>query len=201
MNCASIDLKAYSLGALDARERTIVETHAAGCEGCREELERLRVMQSALAALPQEEIPQRIAFVSDKVFEPRWWQSIWRSGPAMGFASAALLAAAILVHAVTRPATVVTPAAAVDNAKIEQRIQDEVAKRVDAAVLKAVAESDVRQSARTTEMLAAAEKRFDREREENVAAMQQVARYYTQQMNRLMVASNDFAASQPRGAQ
>jgi putative zinc finger protein len=201
MNCTSIDLNAYFLGELDPRERSLIESHAGGCQSCCDELDRLRVTQAALLTLPQEEIPQRIAFVSDKVFEPRWWQSIWRSGPAMAFASSALLAAAILVHAATRPATVVTPAATIDNARIERQIQDEVARRVDAAVIKAVAQSETRQAAQTTEMLAAAEKRLEREREENVAAMQQVARYYSQQMNRLMVASNDFAASQPRGAQ
>jgi anti-sigma factor RsiW len=201
MNCTSIDLKAYFLGELDSRERTLTESHAGACQSCREELERLRVMQTALATLPQEEIPQRIAFVSDKVFEPRWWQSIWRSGPAMAFASSALLAAAILVHAATRPAPMIAPAASIDTARIERQIQDEVAKRVDAAVTKAVAQSEARQSAQTAGMLAAAEKRFEHDREENVAAMQQVARYYSQQMNRLMVASNDFAASQPRGAQ
>ena len=201
MTCASVDLKAYFLAELDSRERTLVESHAASCQSCHEELERLRITQTALAALPQEEVPQRIAFVSDKVFEPRWWQSIWRSGPAMAFASSALLAAAILVHAATRPATVVTPAAAVDTAKIERQVQEEVAKRVDAAVTKAVAQGEARQAAQTTEMLAAAEKRFARDREENLAAMQQVARYYSQQMNRLMVASNDSATGQPRGAQ
>jgi anti-sigma factor RsiW len=201
MNCTEVDLKAYFLGELDRRERSLVESHASACATCGEELERLRLTQTALAALPQEEIPQRIAFVSDKVFEPRWWQSIWRSGPAMGFASAMVLAAAILVHAASRPATTVTPAATVDTAKIDQQIQEEVARRVDAAVVKAVAQSEARQSAQTTEMLAVAEKKFEREREENLVAMQQVARYYSQQMNKLMVASNDFAASQVRGAQ
>ena len=44
-----------------------------------------------MLSLPDEEIPQRIAFVSDRVFEPSWWQTVWRSGPAMGFASAVLL--------------------------------------------------------------------------------------------------------------
>ena len=77
MNCALVDLKAYFLGELDSHERTLVESHASACQNCHEELERLRITQTALAALPQEEVPQRIAFVSDKVFEPRWWQSIW----------------------------------------------------------------------------------------------------------------------------
>ena len=192
MSCTSVDLKAYFLGELDPRDKAAVQAHVAACPDCKDELERLRVTQTALLALPEEEAPQRIAFVSDKVFEPRWWQSVWRSGPAMGFASAALLAAAILVHAAARPAPVAaTPT--VDIAKVELQIQAEVAKRLDAVVSKAVADSEARQSAQTAQMLRAAEARYDRDRQENLAAIEQVARYYSQQMNRVLVASNDLA--------
>src|ERR1700682_13873 len=103
MGCSTVDLKAYALGETDRREKGLVEGHVAGCTDCREELDRLRFTHTALAALPDEEVPQRIAFVSDKVFEPRWWQTLWRSGPAMGFASAALVACAILAHGWMRP--------------------------------------------------------------------------------------------------
>ncbi len=97
MNCSSVDVKAYALGEPSGIPGEA--THIESCEHCREELQRLRLMQSALLSLKEEEIPQRISFVSDKVFEPRWWQRIWHSAPAMGFASAAVLAAAIFVHA------------------------------------------------------------------------------------------------------
>jgi hypothetical protein len=83
------------LGELDPSARQSAETHAAACEGCREELAALRLTLNSLSALRDEEIPRRIAFVSDKVFEPRWWQRMFH--PA--FASACVLAAAILVHA------------------------------------------------------------------------------------------------------
>ena len=79
-----------------------MEDHVRGCQSCREELDRLNLTRSALASLEDEEIPRRIAFVSDRVFEPRWWQTMWHSGPVMGFASAAVLAAAILVHGFER---------------------------------------------------------------------------------------------------
>ena len=69
-----------------------MEDHVRGCQSCREELDRLNLTRSALASLEDEEIPRRIAFVSDRVFEPRWWQTMWHSGPVMGFASAAVLA-------------------------------------------------------------------------------------------------------------
>ena len=98
MSCSSDDLKAYVVGEMTRQERGMVDDHVRGCQSCREELDRLNLTQAALVSLEDEEIPRRIAFVSDRVFEPRWWQTMWRSGPVMGFASAALLAAAILVH-------------------------------------------------------------------------------------------------------
>ena len=200
MSC-SVDLKAYLFGELDQREKAVAQGHVNTCAICRDELDRLRITQTALLSLPQEEIPQRIAFVSDKVFEPRWWQSIWRSGPVMGFASAVLLAAAILVHGFSRPRQMVSPAATVDTARIEQRIQDEVGKRVNDAVAKAVSESEARQGRQTVQMLEAAEKRLDQQRKADLIAIQQVTRYYDQQMNKLMVASNDLLADRSRGGQ
>jgi anti-sigma factor RsiW len=195
MSCSIVDVKAYFLGELAKRERAQVENHLGACAECREELERLGVMRTALQTLPDEEVPRRIAFVSDKVFEPRWWQTIWRSGPAMGFASAALLAAAILVHGFTRPPVIVAAAptvtASVDTAKIDKRIDEEVAKRVDAAL--------AQQKQRTEQMLQASEKHYEQRRQKDLVEFQQVMRYQDQRFNHLMVASNDLAAS--RGAQ
>ncbi len=191
MNCSSIDLKAIALG--EASE----EAHIASCANCREELDRLRLTQGALLSLPEEEVPRRIAFVSDKVFEPRWWQRVWQSGPAMGFASAAVLAAAIFAHAYARPATAVSTAApnaaqiaAQVNARIETRMDAEVAKRVNAAVAQTAAESEARE-AKATRLLEAAEKRFELQRDSDVAMLQQTAHYWEEKMGRLMVASNN----------
>jgi hypothetical protein len=198
MNCSSVDLKAYHLGETllvgeAARaEKSSVEDHVRACQSCREELDRLKLTEAALRSLPDEEAPQRIAFVSDKVFEPRWYETIWRSGPAMGFASAALLAAAILVHGFSvngfaRPA--MTPA--VDTAQIEQRIQREVNARLDTAVAKAVSATEARQTQQMAAMLDAAEKRLESKRQTDLAAVQQVARYYEKKTAQLMVAVND----------
>ena len=200
MSC-SVDLKAYLFGELDKKEKALAQGHVNTCPACREELDRLRITQTTLLSLPQEDVPQRIAFVSDKIFEPRWWQSIWRSGPAMGLASAAILAAAILVHGFARPRQMVSPATTLDTARIEQRIQDEVGKRVTDAVAKAVAESEARQGRQTAQMLEAAEKRLDQQRKTDLVAIQQVTRYYDQQMNKLMVASNDLLRDRSRGGQ
>jgi hypothetical protein len=143
-----------------------------------------------LLALEEEEIPQRIAFVSDKVFEPRWWQTIWRSGPAMGFASAAMLAAAILAHAYVRPVTGPVQAT-VDTAQIEQRVEREVNARLEATVAKAVRESEAKQSQQFAQVLDASEKRFEVKRKADLAVAQQAARYFEQQTARLMYAAND----------
>lgn len=195
MSCSIVDVKAYFLGEMEARDKVQVEGHLGACAECREELERLGVMRTALQALPEEEVPHRIAFVSDKVFEPRWWQAIWRSGPAMGFASAALLAGAILVHGFTRPPVIVgaapTVVASVDTEQIDKRIDLEVAKRVDAAL--------AQQKQRTEQMLQASEKRYEQRRQKDLVEFQQVMRYQNQQMNHWMVASNDLVSS--RGAQ
>jgi anti-sigma factor RsiW len=120
MSCESYDWKAYALGELDRPARIEAESHAAACPGCRDELATLRLTLDTLSTLREEEIPRRIAFVSDKVFEPRWWQRLF----SPNFAAACVIAAAILVHAFARPG--------VSDAQIQAQVQ--------AAVNKAVAE-------------------------------------------------------------
>jgi len=90
------DWKAYLLGELGPEDRRQHEECAAACPACREELATLRVTLDALSTLREEEIPRRIAFVSDKVFEPRWTQRMWQSFLRPSFAAGAVIAAAIL---------------------------------------------------------------------------------------------------------
>ena len=180
MSCL-IDLKAYVIDELARNERSLVEDHVRGCQSCREELDRLNLTRSALALLEDEEIPRRIAFVSDRVFEPRWWQTMWRSGPVMGFASAVVLAAAILAHGFqARPA-------AVDAAQIEKQVESQMNARVQAAVSQAQA----KQSADFAKVLDATERRFETQRQADLASFQQVDEYYHQKMARLEIASNE----------
>jgi anti-sigma factor RsiW len=149
MNCSPIELKDYMLNELADPERHRLEAHLKTCPACREELDRLRLTQAALFSLREEEVPQRIAFVSDPVFEPapwrRWWTGFWASGARLGFASAAMLSAAILYSALTRPpapavsakmapAAAVQTSAALSQAEIDQRIQQAVNRAVDQAV-------------------------------------------------------------------
>ena len=201
MNCSSEDLKSYFLGELAPRERAPVEDHIRACQFCSEELDRLKLTHTALLSLEEEEVPQRISFVSDKVFEPRWYQTIWRSGPAMGFASALILAAAILAHGLTvqgfpRPAGAASVTPAIDTAQIEQRIEREVSARLNAVVAKSVSDAEARQAADFAKVLDASEKRFEARRQADLATVQQAAKYYEMKMSRWEVALNDARAGQ-----
>ena len=110
MSCSPFDLKEYFLRELNQADGSRVEAHLKSCAICREEMERLQLTEAALCSLREEEIPQRIAFVSDQVFEPsplrRWWAGFWGSSARLGFAAAAMLSGAILISAFTRPAPV-----------------------------------------------------------------------------------------------
>ena len=120
MSCEGYDWKGYALGELAAGERREAEAHAATCEGCRGELAHVRLTVDTLSALREEEVPRRIAFVSDKVFEPRWWETFMRPT----FAAACVLAAAIVMHGyVTRPP-------AVDAAAIQAQVNQAVGRAV-----------------------------------------------------------------------
>jgi anti-sigma factor RsiW len=151
MSCSPFDLKDYFLGELQPEDRAAVEKHVADCPRCREELQSLDLTRAALLSLPEEEPPRRIAFVSDKVFEPSWWHKLWHSGPQLGFAAAAMLSLALVVHAFVPGAVHPTPAApvaateAVTPAGVEAMIEAEVARRVDVAVRKAVQASEYEQ--------------------------------------------------------
>ena len=160
MSCSPFDLRDYFLKELTDPQQRQVEAHVKTCPPCREEMERLRVTEAALFSLRDEEIPQRIAFVSDKVFEPspwqRWLSSFWGSAARLGFASAAMLSAALVVFSLTRPApapvaSVPPPAPVIttttaSEAEIEQRIQ--------AAVEKAMAAREQQQILHTRELVA-----------------------------------------------
>src|SRR5580693_2281511 len=111
-------------------ERRAMEQHLAGCGACATELDQLRLTAAALRTLPDREIPQRIAFVSDRVFEPSAFRRFWNSGARLGFASACVLASALVVSAWHyRPA-----------AEIHTVTQVASASEINAAVAKAVAQ-------------------------------------------------------------
>src|ERR1035441_662189 len=156
MSCSPFDLRDYFLKELPDSEQRQVEAHVRNCQPCLEELDRLRLTEAALFALREEEIPRRIAFVSDKIFEPspwrRWWAALWASTARLAFASAAMLSIAIMVSAL-RPVgqIAVRPSAPqVVNAVSDTEIQS----RIDTAVAKAVAQVDARQTEKTKQLVA-----------------------------------------------
>ena len=160
------DWRAYAFGELEASARREAESHAAACADCQDELAGLRVTLDALATLREEEVPRRIAFVSDKVFEPRWWQKLYLRP---SFAAAGLIAAAILVHGFVRPvAAPVTATAQVDTAAItarvtaavSQRLESQMAASINTAVAKAVADTEKRDDLRTAGLLNTTERRY-----------------------------------------
>src|SRR3954454_21823802 len=137
MSCSPFDLRDYFFGELSPAERSATETHLTACLLCRDELAKFSDLKAVLlSAAPEEEPPRRIAFVSDKVFEPRWWQKLLVFGPKLGFASAVMLSAAILFHSLHTPSVIQAP---VPVARIDQQaIEAEIAKRVQVAVASAV---------------------------------------------------------------
>jgi anti-sigma factor RsiW len=163
MSCSPFDLKDYFLKELPDANRQPVEDHLRTCPACQEELDRLRLTEAALFALRDEEVPQRIGFVSDEVFEParwrRWWGAFWGSAAQLGFASAAMLSVAILVHAFVRPAPPVrmasspaATAASISPAEVQSLIQA------------AVTRSEARQEEKTARLVADSLRREERER-------------------------------------
>lgn len=179
------EIQAYMLGELPAGKRKEMEQWLQANPEAALEAERLGVVVSALQRLPEEEPPRRIAFVSDKVFEPKWYERLWASGPRAAFASAALLAMAIVAHGVvTAPKAAPAPvvAAAVP--------QDVIAREVNAAVAKAVAQvradTDAQSQKLVNAALAEAEKKFALERRADWLAVEATIDTMRKQLNRAM---------------
>jgi anti-sigma factor RsiW len=183
MNCPEIDLKGYILKETTQAEACATELHLAGCEACREELDRLSLTVAALRAAPEEEMPRRIAFVSDKVFEPRWWQAWLNSGPRMAFVSSLVLAVAILTHGARQPVPVAGTAPTFDTAVIEARVKQ------------AVKESEARQAEQIRTAVAAAEKRFEFDRSVDRVQMEEAFNVMRKQMNRWYMASAELGGA------
>ena len=165
MNCSPFDLRDYFLKELTEPQRRQVEAHVQSCQGCREELEQLRFTGLALSSLRDEEVPQRIAFVSDPVFPRSRWAAFWGSPARVGFAGAAMLSLAILTFsvAVTRaPHGAFSPSGFYSRAEVDQRIQQ------------AVAAAESRQEQKTTQLVHELVDRVDSERNSRLIAEDQV---------------------------
>ena len=185
------EVRDYVFDELPAPARRQVEEHLAGCAECAAELDGMQLTTAALRILPDQEIPRRIAFVSDKVFEPagvkRWFQSGW-----LGFASACVLAAGMVVSAfVYRPITVAAPVVA---------SQVDISAQVNEAVNLAVSRVRAEDAQAVQTALAAAEQKHQQEHNALLAAMNENLNYLTKRYSSLTtLASRDavrFGAAQ-----
>ena len=126
--CDRTDLvRDYAFEELAPAERRTMEQHLTQCSDCASELDQFRLTTAALRVLPDREPPRRIAFVSDKVFENRFWHSAAR----LGFASACVLAVGLSFAAWHRPAEVRTIVQTTDISKAA--LDEAVARAVDKA--------------------------------------------------------------------
>ena len=197
MRCAPFELKDYFFGELSVADRRTVETHLASCAACREELDSLGNLQSALLTVREEEPPRRIAFVSDKVFEPSLWQRLWKSGAKLGFASAAMLSAAIVFHAFQmRPTQQMPPVATAQAAQVDQaKLEAEVTRRVQATLEKVLAESEARQTARI-QQVAAEQRQMEFNHKADLVSLGENFDVMRKRLGVYMRASNDAGGAQ-----
>jgi anti-sigma factor RsiW len=165
-NCDKSEaLHDYAFDELSVGERLEMERHIPACTNCTAELDQLRLTTAALRVLPDREIPQRIAFVSDKIFQPsafaRFFKSSWT-----GFASAAIMAAALVFTALHRPPaeirTVIQTAPGVD-----------ISGQINQAVDKAIQQVREEDAQLTKAALAEAEMKHDREHRILITAVEQ----------------------------
>lgn len=189
MKCMSFDLNAFFFGELPADERRGVEQHLAACAACRAEHERLRITRMALGAIPDEEIPQRIAFVSDKIFEPAWWQRLWRPGPQWALVAASLVAGAILLHGYMYRGVA---APVVEARVVEARVDAELARRLPVAINEAIARLEARHEARMRETVATVEKQAEVERRALLVAVEENLDVLRKRYNMMYLASAEL---------
>ncbi|MBS1859856.1 MAG: zf-HC2 domain-containing protein [Acidobacteria bacterium] len=204
MMCPPFDLREYFLKELNGAEQAAVESHLRTCAACREQLAQLRATEAALFSLRDEEIPQRIAFVSDKIFEPsplrRWLTAFWGSTARLGFASAAMLSVAIAFSAWHR-----APAPAPGTGTIAQTIvpaqsptltPEQIDRRIEQAVVKAVADVEARSTEQNRLELAQFRREAEDTRRQLILAAAELDK--SQRRNQLL---RTMALSRPDGGE
>ena len=187
-------LRDYAVGELSADQQPAIQEHLAVCGECTLELDRLRVTMVALRVLPDCEIPQRIGFVSDKVFEPsavsRFFAGFWNSAARLGFASACVLAAALIVQAYHRPAEV---------RMVVQAGNQDVSKQVNEAVTKAVAQIRAEDARMTQQMTQAAvesaNRKYQHEYQSRMVAVEESFSVLQRRLSNSLLASNELRSA------
>jgi anti-sigma factor RsiW len=181
--CDREQLRDFAFDELPAPARAAMERHLAVCEACAAELAQLQLTTAALRVLPDREIPQRIAFVSDKVFQPspvlRLFSGFWNSGARLAFASACVLAAAIVISAYRRPVEI----RALRQPSVAATLsRDELSREMDARIKRAVSDAVARVHHEDAQVMKAAldtaDRKADQQRRTLMVAM-------SEQMNTL----------------
>jgi hypothetical protein len=175
MGCTEIDVRDYFFGELPE-----AEGHIAACADCTAALGQLRATRTALLTLREEEPPQRIGFVSDKIFQPspirRFFQNFWLSGARLGFASAAMLSVALLVFAARPQPKVIERRVEVAGAQVD----------VNAVVAQAVSAAMLEQEKKTHLLIEAA----DRKHQEKEDALALRVAEYTTNLDKTLAMNN-----------
>jgi anti-sigma factor RsiW len=194
-------LRDYAFEESGADERQEMERHLATCGECALELDRLRVTTAALRTLPDREIPQRIAFVSDRVFAPSRWRAgfgnFWNSAAQLGFASACVLAAALVITAWHRPVEVRTVIQATGQQVNSQDIDKEITRQVNDSVAKAIAQVRVEDAQTMRAALKSVERKYEGEHRDLMVAMGEDLKVLQARLNTWTIASN----MPPRGSE
>lgn len=105
MNCEETRaiLLDYLLEEVPAADRAAIRSHVKSCEGCAEELARLRQTRSLLLrAEAAEEIPQRIRLALEPPEPMSRWAMVWSNSARVAFAGAGLFCLAIGLLALSR---------------------------------------------------------------------------------------------------
>lgn len=192
MQCADFDWKGFALGETPPPERRAMEEHLKACPACRREVEALGLTLVAVRQLPQHPIPRRLAFVSDPVFELPWWKRMWRlPAPAWGFASALVLAVAILVHGQMAPPPAPAPAPASAQA-IARAVEAELERRLPAAVETAVRQQLAPAAAQLEVRLAEFEKRVEAQRRADLRDVTAAFELLQKRINNVYLASANY---------
>jgi anti-sigma factor RsiW len=191
------DLRDYAFDELADNDRSSLEQHLTVCADCTAELDRLRLTAAALRAIPDREIPQRIAFVSDRVFEPspvaRFFGGIWNSAARLGFASACILAPALVILAYHRPIEIRNAAPAADLAQRPVSNSGDIKAQIDAAVASAHAQDEQLIKAE----LESADRRHAREHRALLATMQEDLDVMQKRLGAYTLASAETPRTEP----
>jgi hypothetical protein len=189
----AVALRDYAFDELPPDERREMELHLAGCGACGASLDRLRLLTATLRTVPDREIPQRIAFVSDPVFEPSWFRQFWNSKAplfqsSLGFASACVLALAMVVSVwrfsgTRRPVEVRTVVLTTPTQQGVSQQEGVAQEQIRDAVAKAVAQVRAEDARMMQTAIQSSERKLDLQYRNQMVAIQENLMFLQKKLN------------------